>query len=1157
VTLTNLGTGEKRAQKSAVDGLYSFVDLNVGRYRLEVEKEGFKHFTREPVVVEVQQSIRIDITMELGAVTQTVEVVAQTPLLQPDTSSLGQVVEERKATELPLNGRNVFNLISLAPSVVPQGQAEGTPVGTNPFGWGNYQVNGSFGNESAEYVDGEPLNIGYINLPVLIPTQDSLQEFKVQTSNLGPEWGKFSGGVSNYSTKSGTNSIHGEVYEYNRNKALNANYDYINSTSIPTPPWTQNQFGANAGGPLVLPGYNGRNKTFWFGSWEGYRQRTASPFTTTVPTQAETTGDFSAITVPLYDPCGGSVSTPVACPTYTGGPTAWPTANVITPARLNPTSVQLVYGGAKPVWPLPNTAGTTAANGMVSDNFVTTTPTGGDQNQYVGRVDQAIGNNQRVFVRYSYWNVMDLPIDPLGTGLCADRCTETYTTDAVAVGYNWSISPTTVLNINGSMSRFQYLRSPKNAGFDLTKIGWPASFNAVIPAPMRTPPTPCVDNFDPSDIMCSQGQSFIADKDTLFNLSPSVTMIRGRHTFLFGGQWEGTLDDYAQTNIAGGSFDYCSPASTCFTAASAAANPAAPFADFMLGFADNPSNLENHFFGQDVIPAFVAGKQTYRALYFGDTWKVTHKLTLNLGLRYEVQGPWSERYNRLSYFSPSTVNWIDSVAGYDYATTYGDVLLVNPSARHVQSTPNNFAPRIGFAYSVTPKTVVRGGYGIFWIPNNLSFGLNPNNDGVNDSTTSYTGTINGIVPSNTISTPWGVVGTTPSPPVPPPGRNLGATGTSAFMTETVQAIDEALPNNHTGYVQQWNINLQRELPGRWFVSAAYVGSRGTHLEQYSQQINQLSDSYLAQAAAGTLTLTTTAANPFYIGGKSLALSGPTTTAGQLLRPYPQYTSVELAGQGSFYSEYNSFQLTGERRFAGAGSLLVAYTNSKLISDTDTLTSWLETGGGVGGIMDNTNLRGERSLASQDVSQRLVLSYVLDLPFGHGKKYLSGVTGPASKLVSGWGLEGVSIFQRGFPLQIAGGASGWSPSLWGAGERPDVVPGCSISSPFTAHGAKANEWFNTACFAAPAAYTFGDESRVDPRLRMDGINNWDFSLFKTTNFGPSERMGIQFRAEFFNLFNRPQYGAPDTTFGTSLFGVVNSIAPMSEPRLVQFALKFLF
>src|SRR5262252_10228327 len=295
VTLTNSGTAEKRVQSTGPDGLYNFVNLIPGKYRIDVEKTGFKHMGNTDVIVEVAQTARIDIALQLGAQTETVEVSAATPLLQPETSSLGQVIEQRKANELPLNGRNVFNLVTLAPSVVPQGSAGATPVGVNPFGWGNYQVNGSFGNQSAEYLDGQPLNIGYINLPVVIPTQDSIQEFKVQTNSLGPEWGKFSGGVINISTKSGTSSVHGEAYEYLRNRVFNANDFFLNAVGKPRPPWVQNQFGANAGGPLNLAHLENSTRTFWFLSWEGFRLRTGQPFTATVPDAKEAAGDFSEI----------------------------------------------------------------------------------------------------------------------------------------------------------------------------------------------------------------------------------------------------------------------------------------------------------------------------------------------------------------------------------------------------------------------------------------------------------------------------------------------------------------------------------------------------------------------------------------------------------------------------------------------------------------------------------------------------------------------------------------------------------------------------------------------------------------------------------------------------------------------------------------------
>src|SRR5580700_6346301 len=307
VTLTNLGTAEKRTQSSGSSGLFTFVNLFPGQYRIDVEKQGFKHFIRTPITVEVQQDTHIDAGLQVGEVNQIVEVTSETPLLQAETSSLGQVVEQRKANELPLNGRNIFNLITISPAAVAQGGSGGTPVGQNPFSWGNYQVGGSFGNQSAEYLDGQPLNIGYINLPIIIPTQYSVGEFKVQYNNLGPEFGKFSGGIMNFSTKSGTNSFHGEAYEFLRNKVLNSNDYFIKQSQLAsgqpntTAPYVQNQYGFNVGGPVI------KDKVFFFTSWEQFRQRFGNPITTTIPTAAFEAGNFSSLLtganpIQLYDP---------------------------------------------------------------------------------------------------------------------------------------------------------------------------------------------------------------------------------------------------------------------------------------------------------------------------------------------------------------------------------------------------------------------------------------------------------------------------------------------------------------------------------------------------------------------------------------------------------------------------------------------------------------------------------------------------------------------------------------------------------------------------------------------------------------------------------------------------------------------------------------
>src|ERR1700689_4605315 len=288
VTVINTGTGIHYQGLTNGTGEYYVSNLPPGRYRIEVEKLGFKAVIQSGVMLHVQDAVEVNFEMMLGSASESVTVAGESSPLDGESSSLGTIVEQRKANELPLNGRNVFNLIVLAPSVIPQGSSTGTPVGVNPFGWNNYQVNGSFGNQSAEYLDGQPLNIGYINLPILIPIQDSIQEFRVQTSNLGAEWGRFAGGVINLSTKSGTQFIHGEAYEYLRNRVFNANDFFGNAAGKPRPPWVQNQFGAEAGGPLSF--VRGGSRTFWVANWEGFRLRTGVPFTTTVPTAEERSG---------------------------------------------------------------------------------------------------------------------------------------------------------------------------------------------------------------------------------------------------------------------------------------------------------------------------------------------------------------------------------------------------------------------------------------------------------------------------------------------------------------------------------------------------------------------------------------------------------------------------------------------------------------------------------------------------------------------------------------------------------------------------------------------------------------------------------------------------------------------------------------------------
>ena len=1183
ITLTSLDTGRKLEQDTAGDGLYQFVNLFPGRYKVTSEKTGFKRTEQSDVVVQVQQTSRIDMTMQIGEVTQSVEVTGETPLLQSETSSLGQVIEQREANELPLNGRNVFNLAELAPSVVPQGNTLGSPVGKNPFDLGNFQVGGSFANQGAEYLDGQPLNIGYINLPLLVPTQDSIGEFKVQYSNLGPEWGKFSGGVINFSTKSGTNTWHGEAYEYLRAKILNANDPFLKASELASgkknqpPPYTQNQFGGTAGGKII------RDKLFVFFSYEGYRQRAGSVFTTTVPTAQERSGNFGDLCTAGFNSSGvcnnpaQQLYNPLAVDS-SGNRLPIPNNDLSTGNNpitaqpwINPTSAYL----------LKKLIANPTNNGL-TNNFTASASTGGDIDQYVPRVDYNISDNQHIFGRFTYFKQLSLAQDPYKTGLCKDRCAEDTRSRSVAVGWTYAVTPTFTSSLNASFSRFHYLRQPVNQNFDVTQEGWPAAYNPTVPNGERTPMTPCFALSD-SNISCSQGQSAIQDWDTQWNLSPQFTKIHGRHTFAFGIQYEQTFDNYYQTNIGGGLISF--NGSWTAPAAGGKSTGGNDYADFLLGYGLGiGAAFGNQTTGQLGISQPTAGKQAYRGFYFGDTWKATNKLTLNLGVRYELAGPWTERYDRYDYFDPNAASAsVTGCRGTPGSLCPGDVFYVktgiNSGRTPVPLKKTEWSPRVGLAYSLNAKTVVRAGFGIFFIPNFVSFQTNPNNDAVNDSTTNFYASNNGgLSPSATLNqngctlaiaanplnntfacTGQGPFGQGVSILNAPPGRNASP-NISTFFVNASSPNTADYTGYKAGYVEQWNLGIQRELPAGFFVEVAYAGAHGVHLQQYTTNVNQISDALLAQAAQQaatgqtvTIAQTFTGTYPFNFNLPGALGPGGLKVA-QLNRPYPQFAGLNLYDDPCCSSRYDSLQITAKKRFKQGGTLLAAYTNAKLLSNTDTLTSWLEgpTTGGVGSVQDWNNLKHEYSLSSQDASQRLVFNYVLDLPFGRGKAYLSDASGVVDKVIGGWGIDGVTVLQRGFPLKISDSHALPITSL-GAGVgtiRPDYIAGCNKGGP-----RNTAEWFNTSCFADPAPYTFGIEPRTDPTLRQDGIINFDFALFKRTYFGEENRFNVEFRTEFFNLFNRHQFAAPNTSFGAATFGQVTAIA--NNPRLIQFGLKFSF
>ena len=1144
VTLTNLGTSEKKSETTNAEGLYQFVNVAPGQYSVEVAKPGFKRVLRTPVEVQTGTTSKIDLALEVGAVSQTVEVTAQTPLLAPESSSLGQVIDERKTVELPLNGRNPLNLVALVPSVVPQGGSMSNPNGQNPFAWGNYQIGGGMANQSMVWLDGSPVNGSYINITALIPTQDSLQEFKVATNNLSPEYGRFAGGVVNFTTKSGSNELHGTAYEFLRNKVLDANTFFNNLNGTPRGAFTQNQYGFNLGGPVIIPKiYNGKNKTFFFANYEGFRLRQGASYTETVPTLQERSGDLSALAtsqkVNVYDPlttCGtGAPGTPACTGTQAKGDRAQFPGNMIPSNRINPTSLKLLS-----LYPQPNAPG--LANGV--NNWVSNSSQGGNQNQTVVHLDQNVSDKQHITARYTYWGNLNLPNDPFGNGVCQDRCTELFNTNNFVLGDTYSFSPTTIMEVRLSYQRFNYDRTPSTLGYDLTNLGWPASLNSE--AIFRDLPVPVINGFDTNGTFGSQGAgSVIIDRNDNYRAAATLTKIAGKHTVKFGGEFLRLTHNYAQTNTPTGIFNF-DPSMTAANGLNTATGGLG-LATFLLGY---PTG------GSANSPALVAAQQLYPAVFVNDDWHVSSKLTVNIGGRWEHSGPWTERYNRISFFNPTAPNSVLLAQGI---VQPGDLQLVNSQTDTYRSgiRPkwSQFAPRTGIAYQLRQKTVFHAGYGLFWLPNDVAWDNSPNNDPLNGYSTPVLSTINAGVPTcypascsgtsavagngaYTIANPF------PSGIISPPGRTPGYA--QALLGKFINGNQLGNPY---GYAQQWNADIQQELGNGFLIDIAYGGAKGTHLPVESPQIDQLPEQYLALGSG----LQQSVANPYFgtVTAPGSVLLPATVTRGQLLRPYPQYDGVQFAGSGIGDSTYESLQLKAEKRFSGGNSILVAYTHAKLISNTDTITGWLENGG-TGGVQDWNNFRAEKSLASFDTPDRLVVSYVLDVPVGKGRKYMSNVNGFENAILGGWGAQGVTTIQKGFPLHF--GTNSNNTNSYGGGQRPNVVAGCN-SSVSGSTQTKLNDYFNTSCFTQPAPYTFGDASRTDPNLRAPGIANWDFSAFKSFPIAPEGRATLQFRAELFNIFNRVQFGYPGQSLGSSSFGVISS--QVNTPRLVQFALRLSF
>jgi hypothetical protein len=1136
VTLTNIGTDERHQTLTEVGGGYQFLNLIPGNYKVEVTLAGFKRAARERVEVTVAGAVRADISMQVGDVTQTVEVQATAPLLQTENANLSQVVNSRSVEELPVNGRNILNLAALVPGVVPQGTTDGNALtGKNVFAAGNYQIGGGIANQSATYYDGVPANAGVGNLTVMVPSPDAISEFRVQTNSNSAEFGRYAGGVINVTSKSGTNQFHGSAYEFFRNKVLNANSFFANANGTGKPAFNQNQYGVTGGGPVK------KDKIFFFAAWEGYGSRQGATFLATVPLPAMYTGDFSGYknasgaVIPIYDPltqCGQYSN--AACGTGTIQRLPFP-GNIIPANRINPVAAKIV---AFPMFSPPNQPGQPFTQNI---NYSKNAASGGNNNQYNGRFDYNTTDKLRAFGRYSRWASSNTPFIPFNNGIYGGDpySPETYVTTEYVLGVTYLITPKTVLDVRASYGRWNYLRIQPYTGINMNQtFGFPAYMDQQLPiihgGPATSVPSFSIGNYTALSGQPGYNNSLIFSIDDDYVLTPTLSKIVGRHTLKFGADIRDLQNNYYQAP-GGGTFSF----DNLITSQNALSPGASGngLASLLLGFGSSGNALSFALPWQSL---------NYQGYFAQDTWQTTNKLTITFGVRWEIPGVYKERYNRAASFNPLELNPALNGILVNGQPVYGAADFIDTPQHPEKGLKTEhfrlFAPRLGLAYRLNDKTVIRAGTGIYYLPANLQFNEGPYGNALNQFTNPWLSTLNGeVTPLYPISDPF------PTGFIPSLG-NLPHSRAQALLVGAAPALQ--LGTMPYPYNEQWNFTLQRQAWGGVAVEAAYAGAHGVHLPRGSWQADALPTQYLSMGSA----LNNLVPNPFFGLVQTGALSQPTVKQGQLLLPFPEYTGVSESGGYLGNSTYHSLQMKVEKRFAQGGTVLAAYTFSKLIADVGSLTTWLDSGVG---LASNTpqnpnNLRAEKSLAGFDSRQRLTVAYAVDLPFGKGQRFANGGNAVAQKLASGWTMSGGTTFQEGFPLSLTA-----TPNVTGfnLGLRPNVVAGCNPVVSGSAQS-RLTGWFNVSCFTVPAAYTLGNESQTDPVLRGPGINNFNVALFKKIPI--TERFRLEFRSEVFNLFNRVQFGFPNTSVTTAANPTTGYITTqINQPRLIQLALRLVY
>jgi hypothetical protein len=1112
VRALNTSTNLEIRTSSAADGRYSFPSLPPGGpYNIFVESTGFSTEERSGITLEVNQSARIDFNLRVGSAAETVEVKAAAPLIEGSTASMGQVINSQSIADLPLNQRNAYSLVFLAPGV------EGDVTFT--YNSANFSINGGRPGSTDILVDGIPSSPGLAN-PIggiaVFPSVDAVQEFKVQTNMYSAEFGRSGSGLINLIYKSGTNQFHGSAYEFLRNSDLDSNNYFSNQTGTPLPNFKRSQFGGSLGGPVDIPKlYKGKDKTFFFVDYEGLRQGSATTLQNTVPTAAQRSGDFSHTfnasgqSVVIYDP-----STTVAQGSgYVR--TAFP-GNIIPSSRIDPVAKNVVN-----YYPLPNQAGLPFSG---TNNYYVATTSVLNTNSVDVKLDENLSDRSRFFVRYSRLGLNQPAPVELPSAVAVAQNTpnnQAQTNNSAAIDYTLTLSPTDLLEFRYGFARIKLNYSSISLGFNPTQLGFPSSiaanadhlvFPGIAPANYYSLGNP------------QQGDTRAPGFDSHI-LAVENTRIFGAHTLRVG--WEGRLfrSNDTESGSSTGAFTFAAGLTQGPNPNAASTTAGNSIATLLLGGGS----------GSMLIASKDGATQSlYYGAFIQDDWKVSRKLTLNMGVRYDLDIPRTERYNRMETFNttiPSPLAGPSGIAGLRGGTVF--VGVNGASRRQFDPQYANFSPRFGFAYQVDANTVIRGGFGIFFAPTLRPANATIGSEGFSAST-DYNASPNGLTQTGFLSNPF------------PNGFNKPVGNTQGLLTGIGSSFENPLTgDNIVPYTENWDFDIQRQLPGNLLIDIAYVGSHGVHLNKSGANQLNLDQLTPASIALGN-KLQQSVPNPFY----GIITTGPESTATiplyYLLAPFPQFAVVQAEFPTGGYSSYHAVQLKVEKRFSHGLTALLSFTGQKSIDDFSQISNVGNQSGGIQNIYDDSQ---QKSVSSNDRSRRLVISGTYQLPVGRGKALGRNWNRVVDAMIGQWQVNGIYTYQTGFPISVTA-----ANNCTGCGIqtlRPNNNgQSAALSGPISQ---RLNKYFNTSVFSQPVAFTFGNTGRTLPDVRNPSSENIDFSLFKS--FRPMERLTAELRAEAYNLLNQVVFGAPGLGINSNTFGVISTQS--NSPRTIQFGLKLLF